>query len=93
MIATMTVRNDHRGVTARRKILAELRRGELARERPPSILALADACGMAYTPTRNQLVHLADAGLILWAPTRGRRSAGAVLTQSGRAAADLLIGA
>ena len=89
MITAMTVRPSRPGNEARRKILAELRRGELARERPPSIYALAKAIGLTYTPTRVHLSHLSEAGLIYWAPTRGQQNAGPVLTPAGRMAAGL----
>lgn len=81
------------GVEARRAILLELRRRELAGEPAPSIYALARAVGLTYSPTRRHLSLLAADGLIAWTPTRGSHSAGATLLPAGRHAADLSAGA
>ncbi len=80
------------GIEARRAILRELRRRELAGEPAPSINQLAAAIDLTYTPTRQHLIHLAADGLIEWAPTRGSRTAGPRLSAAGRHAADLSTG-
>lgn len=82
---------DHRGVTAQRAILAELRRRELAEppEDAPGVRELARALGQGYTPTRHHVVYLVESELIEVVPGRGRSPGMVTLTKAGRTAADL----
>lgn len=86
---------DHRGVTAQRAILAELRRRERAEPplQAPSLRELAAAIGLTYMPTRRHVIKLASDGLVAWLPVPRGRSSVLSLTIAGRTAADLSTGA
>lgn len=82
-------RPDRRGLAARRAILIELRRRELADEPPPGVRELARLIGQGYTPTRHHVGYLLSGELVRVEPGRGRRPGRVTLTTAGRQAADL----
>lgn len=72
------------GVEARRAILRELRRRELAGEPAPSALALAAALGMSKSAVNRYVLSMVEWG---WMTTRAGRRGGVFLTDEGRIAA------
>ena len=75
------------GVEARRAILKELRRRELAGEPAPSAVLVASVLGMPRTTVSRHVENLRRLG---WASTTTGRSAVITLTDAGRNAADML---
>lgn len=86
MVDLQTMVKPYRpGVEARRAILMELRRRELAGEPAPSLSELADAIGMSTGGTHRHVRTMRDAGLLT---TRRGNSGYIALTDSGQIAAD-----
>lgn len=77
------------GIEARRAILRELRRRELANEPEPSIRALALVAGLSRRQTDRYLEEMVDAGLLSMLRRMGRGGAAVGLTDAGRLAADI----
>lgn len=85
MLATM-VKPYRPGVEARRAILLELRRRELAGEPAPSASELARALDW---PRTNVTFHVARLRRLGWATATRGRYAHVMLTDAGRNAAEL----
>lgn len=75
------------GVEARRLILRELRRRELAGEPAPSAVALAAALGAPRSTTD---MHVGTLRRLGWVTRTTGRTAAVTLTDAGRNAADML---
>lgn len=84
IIAGMT-RPYRPGVEARRAILLELRRRELAGEPAPSLSELAATAGLSTGGAHRHVRTMRDAGLLT---TRRGQSGYIALTDAGRIAAD-----
>lgn len=73
------------GIEARRAILRELRRRELAGDTPPSLRDLAESIGLSTGGTHRHIRTMRDAGLLT---TRRGNSGYIALTDAGQLAAD-----
>lgn len=83
------VRAYRPGIEARRAILAELRRREIAAEAPPGVRELGRKVDQTLRPLRAHLAHLTRDGLVTVTQGRGRTPGAVSLTDAGRHAADL----
>lgn len=77
------------GIEARRAILQELRRRELADEPAPSIRALALSACLSRRQIDRYLEEMTDAGLLTMVRRMGRGGAVVGLTDAGRLSADI----
>ena len=87
MVSSRTMKAYKPGVLAKQSILRELRRRELAKLPPPSVVALAAALGEPRSSTDHHVAAMVTMGWVT--RTRGRTAA-VSLTDIGRTAAPAL---